>query len=246
MENELRVPKNVVPLPSKGKLYKDNIDTLEVEYMTAQDEDLLASPALLQSGKMIDILLEKKLVGKKIKPQDLLLGDRNRILLQLRADSYGQFYTVSVQCPFTGNNFEYHVDLIKLKIIELEVEPNVNMLFEHVLPISKDVVLFKLLTSGEMDTILENINNIKNTSGIQTNITSVLKGSIKQINNNTDYKYISSYVDIMRAGDSLALRNYIEKISPKVDNTVEIISPYNDKKFNAKISFGPDFFYPSI
>lgn len=246
MEKEFKVSRNVVELPSKGKLYENNIDLIEIEYMTAKDEDLLTSPQLLKSGKVLDVLLDKKMMTEGIRAKDLLLGDKNMILLQLRADSYGQFYTVSVTCPYTGGNFEYHVDLAKLKIKELTIDPDENMLFPYTLPISKQLVKFKLLTSGEMDEVIDTIATQKTTGGIETNITSVLKKSIKSIDDNTDYETISKYVDIMRAGDSLSLRHYIEKITPTVDNTVEIISQFNDKKFNAKISFGADFFYPSV
>lgn len=246
MSKEFKVPKNVVELPSKGKLYPDNIDVIEIEYMTAHDEDILATPSLLQNGKVLDILLENKMVNCPLKPSDLLLGDKNRILLQLRADSYGQYYNTSITCPFTGKNFEYPIDLTLLEIKELEVDPDKDMLFKFELPISKDVIKFKLLTSGEMDKILENIKNKKSTNGIETNITSSLKGCVKQINDETNFNSISNYIDVMRAGDSLALRNYINKISPNVDNVASVISPYNDKTFNVSISFGADFFYPSI
>ena len=119
-QKELKVSKNVIELPSKGKLYKDNIDTLEIEYMTAKDEDILTSPHLLKNNKALDVLLERKIMNTTIKPSELLLGDKNMILLQLRAGSYGQYYSVSVTCPFTGKNFDYNVDLTQLEIRELE------------------------------------------------------------------------------------------------------------------------------
>jgi len=246
-KNEFHIPKNVVPLPSKGKLYPDNIDSVELEYMTAEDEDILATPSLLQNGNVLDVLLKKKMINCPLKPSDLILGDKNRLLLQLRADSYGQYYPVSVTCPFTGNNFEHNVDLVQLYIKELDVDPDEKMLFTYTLPLTKDVVKFKLLTSGEMDKVLRYIKDNKQyNNGIETNITSLLRESIKSINGKDDLEYIHKYVKVMKAGDSIALRKYIDKISPTVDNTVTVISPYTDKKFNAKISFGVDFFYPSI
>ena len=64
-QKELKVSKNVIELPSKGKLYKDNIDTLEIEYMTAKDEDILTSPHLLKNNKALDVLLERKIMNSK-------------------------------------------------------------------------------------------------------------------------------------------------------------------------------------
>lgn len=243
---EYKVPKNVVPLLSKGKLYKDNISVVEIEYMTAYDEDLLSTTSILKSGKVMDVLLERKMLTKELKPSDLIIGDKNRILLQLRADSYGQFYNVTVTCPFTGKNFEDSVDLVKLKLNELEVEPNEELLFPFTLPLSKDLVEFKLLTSGESDAIMESLAMNKTPNGVETKITSTLRMCIKKINGNPDKANIQKYVTYMRAGDSLALRSYIEKISPRVDNSYEMLSPYTDEKFMAKVSFGSDFFYPGI
>ncbi len=53
-------PVDVVPLPSKGKVYPvdsplNNADRIEIRSMTAADEDILTSAALLKQGKAISM-----------------------------------------------------------------------------------------------------------------------------------------------------------------------------------------------
>ena len=59
-EPTFEIPYDVIELPSQGKLYLGNKSTVKVEYLTATDENILTSPNLLQSGKVLDILLKSK------------------------------------------------------------------------------------------------------------------------------------------------------------------------------------------
>jgi hypothetical protein len=80
-EVQFQVPFDVIPLPSNGLLYPNNQSTVKVEYMTATDENILTSPNLIKSGKVIDILLERKIKESPVPLNDLLIGDRNAIML---------------------------------------------------------------------------------------------------------------------------------------------------------------------
>ena len=59
-EVQFQAPFDVIPLPSKGLLYPGQQGNVKVEYMTAMDENILTSPNLIKSGKVLDILLERK------------------------------------------------------------------------------------------------------------------------------------------------------------------------------------------
>jgi len=237
----------VVSLPSKGKLYSNGISELQIDYMTASDENLLSSPELIKKGTVIDELLKRKIKTEGIKVSDLLNGDKDKIILQLRASSYGQFYDVKVTCPETGNDFDQSIDLLTLNEKELSQEPDELMQFSYTLPMSKKSLKFKLLTSGEFDRVMDAAQKQKEAykSLYTETITLLLKSQIKEIEGNTDRTYISKFVDKMRAGDSTALRRYIKSIEPGIDYEYELTSPYTGNKFKATLNFGIDFFYPS-
>lgn len=237
----------VVSLPSKGKLYQNAISELEIDYMTASDENLLSSPELIRKGTVIDELLKRKIKTQGIKVSDLLNGDKDKIILQLRASSYGQFYDVKVTCPETGSEFEESIDLLTLNEKEMSVEPDELMEFSYKLPMSKKTIKFKLLTSGEFDRVIDAAQKQKEMykSNISESITLLLKSQIKAVDGDTDRLVINKFIDRMRAGDSTALRKYIKSIEPGIDYEYELISPFTGNSFKATLNFGIDFFYPS-
>lgn len=236
-----------VVLPSKGLLYANGIKEVEIDYMTASDENLLSSPELIRKGTVMDELLKRKIKTTGIKVSELLNGDKDKIILQLRASSYGQYYDVKVTCPETGNEFEESIDLLTLNEKELSQEPDELMQFTYTLPMSKKVVKFKLLTSGEFDKVMDAAQKQKEAykSLFAESITLLLKSQIKEVDGNSDRNFINKFVDRMKAGDSTALRRYIKSIEPGIDYDYELTSPYTGNKFKATLNFGIDFFYPS-
>jgi hypothetical protein len=236
-----------VTLPSKGKLYSNGIFEVQIDYMTASDENLLSSPELIRKGTVIDELLKRKIKTEGIRVGDLLNGDKDKIILQLRASSYGQYYDVKVTCPETGMEFEESIDLLTLNEKELTQEPDELMQFSYTLPMSKKLVKFKLLTSGEFDRIIDASQKQKEAYKAQftETITLLLKAQIKEVDGQVDVKYIHKFVDKMRAGDSTALRRYMKSIEPGIDYEYELVSPYTGNSFKATLNFGIDFFYPS-
>ena len=110
---ENKFPTEVVSLPSKGLLYPKesplSSGEIEIKYMTAREEDILTSANLIKKGIVIDKLLESLIVNKQIKVDELLVGDKNAVLIASRILAYGKDYTVT----FMGK--EVKVDLTKLK-----------------------------------------------------------------------------------------------------------------------------------
>ena len=98
------VPVEVVPLPSQGRVYPAGSplrgrETVEIKAMTANEEDILMSPALIKQGKVLDKLMSSCLIDKSIDPQELLSGDRNALMIAIRITGYGSDYTVKTTCP---------------------------------------------------------------------------------------------------------------------------------------------------
>jgi hypothetical protein len=235
----------IVPLPSKGLLYEHKIDKIEVEYMTAKDEDLLTTPSLIENGTVLDILLKRKIKTKGIKVEELLPGDKNAILLFLRTSSYGLEYPVEVSDPRTGTPFKTTADLSKLKYKEISEIPDENGHFNVYIPMRKKNVKFRLLSSGEDIQIFNKAEEIKkayNREFSEYN-TMKLKASIVSIDEKSDRNYIDRFIDAIPARDSLTIRKKMKDVSPDVDMLYPFVAK-DGFKFEANLTIGIDFFFP--
>jgi len=244
---DLMTSYEIVSLPSKGLFYSHGISEVNVEYMTSEDEDLLTTPSLIDSGRVLDLLLKRKIKTKGIHPEELLSGDRNSIILFLRTSSYGTNYTVQVTDPRNGSVFKETVDLLKLKYKEVTEQPDANGHFSVEIPMRKKTVKFRLLTSGDDNQIFKNSESIKEAynEDFSRYSTMKLKSSIISINDNMDRSYIERFVDAMPALDAYTIRKKIIEVSPDVDMSYEFKTS-DGFKFNASLSIGLDFFSPDI
>ena len=245
-EFHFEVPFDVLPLPSKGLLYPGNKDSIKVEYMTASDENILSSPNLIKSGKVLDILIERKIKESPVPVDDMLVGDRNAIMIWLRATGYGELYPVKLTDPVTAEEFEYEIDLNELKTKPIGAQPDENNEFVFDMPKSKAKVKFKMLTVGdEREIIQKNEKRTKLTkSPIANLLTSRLEKQIVEINGNRDPNYISKYVQVIPAYDSLKFRQYVDEIEPGIDMMVDVEAP-SGEPFQASVPLGINFFWPN-
>jgi hypothetical protein len=243
--NFFEVPYDVIPLPSQGVLYPGKKPTVEVEYLTAMDENILTSPNLLQTGKFIDVLLKRKLRDKSINLKDLLIGDRNSIIIWLRATGYGEKYPVVV-LDENGDEFETEVDLTTLKQKPIGAEPDENGLFDFVLPMSKKQIKFRLMTvKDEEELSKRNELQEKRKAEYTDTLTHKLGMQIMSVDGRTDKEWIFNFARVMPARDSLALRTYMNEIEPGVDLKVSVEGPGGDP-VETFLVIGPDFFWPDI
>ena len=156
---------DVIPLPSKGECYDNGMSTIAVSYLTANDENMIVSPNLYRDGLILDYLLKAKIKNNNIDPDDLLEGDREAIILWLRATGYGTNYPITVTDSRTGVEFDTVVDLTQIKHKPFTLKSDINGYFDFTLPISKDEVKFRFLTHGDIKQInmidMEEQSNIK-------------------------------------------------------------------------------------
>ena len=151
MANESKFPTEVVELPSKGYFYpKDNplaSGKVEMKYMTAKEEDILTSPNLLKQGIAIDKLLESLIVDKNININDLLIGDKNALIVAARILAYGKEYEF-VTFDDSGEEVNATVDLTTLndKEIDFDKLPQGINEFPFELPNSKRAIILRFLT----------------------------------------------------------------------------------------------------
>lgn len=246
------VPAELVPLPSRGIIYPQTSplygqETLEINPMTAKEEDILTSRAYIKKGTVLTKLMQSCLTNKNINPDDLISGDRNALMVAIRITGYGADYEVEVDCPECGARNKSSFDLSQLPIKRLEVEPVVfgENLFEVQLPVSKKTVRVKFLT-GHDEREMMIINERKRKSGIKTdsNITDRLSRSIVSIDNITDRNKINLFVKNIPARDSLALRKFLDKNEPGVEmkSWLSCESCYEESEVN--LPMGASFFWP--
>ena len=80
--------------------------------MTAKEEDILTSRALIKNGTVITQLLKSCILNKLVDPDDMLTGDKNAILIGIRVTGYGSEYSAKITCPHCNKEYEtYSVDL---------------------------------------------------------------------------------------------------------------------------------------
>ena len=222
---QMNQPYDVIPLPSEGKLYKNKKGRVKVAYLTAADENLLTSPNLLSSDDFLEILINRKLLEYDLRYKDLLPGDRDAIMIWLRSTGYGEMYPVTV-LDENDVPFETEIDLLTLKVKNLNILPDEDGLFTFTLPLSKAVVRFKLLTMGEIEELVKLAEFLKEKNNlINTEPTLILENQIVEVNGNRDKDYISEFIDTMRLMDSKELRKYINSIECGVDTNVTFRTP---------------------
>lgn len=146
---------DVIPLPSNGECYPNKISHVSVAYLNAYDENMIVSPNLYRDGKILDYILQEKVLGNDIDVNDLTEGDREAIILFLRASGYGNEYPITVRDDRTGKPFETTFDLSTLKTKEFKLKGDENGYFDFTLPLCGKTVKFRFLT--HKDTVaLEN------------------------------------------------------------------------------------------
>jgi len=246
-EIQFQAPFDVIPLPSKGLLYPNQNGSIKIEYLTAMDENILTSQNLIKSGKVIDYLLERKIKESPVPYDQLLIGDRNAIMIWLRATGYGEIYPVKLTDPNSGVEFEYDIDLGELESKELpeDLQPDERGEFTFVLPKSKKTIKFKLLTVGDEKSILSRAEKYEKAtkSQVSNTLTYRLQAQIKEIDGNRDINYIQQFVNVMPAFDSLKFREYSDSIEPGIKMSVEVEGPTGP--FQAPVTIGLNFFWPN-
>ena len=248
-------PTEIVELPSKGLIYPKNnplsSGRVEMKYMTAREEDILTNPTLIKQGKALDKLFDALIVGngdgKAVNYSDLILGDKNAIMIAARVLGYGPEYEINVNIPGTSESFPHAVDLTEVgnQSIDESLYNNTNE-FEFQLPVGKQKIVFKLLTGEEEVAIAEQLEQ-QSLRGHSKGITTRLKYQILSIDDETDINAIHNFIDNqLIARDSLQLRNYILNISPDIDLTVQVTNPEYNFDARVNLPIGLDFFWPRV
>ena len=240
-----KFPTEIVDLPSKGtKLYPETSalrkGQVELRYPTARDEDILTNQSYIEKGIVIDKLLQSLIVDPDINYTELLIGDKNALIIAARILGYGAKYSFE----YLGEKQEVDLSEIPAKDLEPEVLAATKNEFEFTCPVSKNALTFKLLTHADEQAIGQELRGLKklNKNGIVPEMSTRLKYMITAVNGNSETATIRSFVDNeFLAVDSRAFRKYVARIQPDIPLK---FYPEGSSEEGVNIPIGVSFFWP--
>ena len=259
--SDYKFPTEIIELPSKGLIYpKDNplsSGKIELKYMTAKEEDILTTQSYIKDGTVLDRLFQSLIVsngeGLPIKYVDLVVGDKNAIMIASRILGYGKEYNVEITDPFSGEKQKETIDLTQFENKEYDGSKQIELHrneFEFELPQSKRVITFQLLTESKERKVKHELESAKKQSKKMGDVTSKelttrLKNMILSVDGDSDRNLINRFVDNeLFAVDSKALRSYIKEVAPDIDLTWEFISDVTGDRKEMSMPMDTGFFWP--
>ena len=244
-------PSQFVDLPSKGNYPEGHPlcgqDSIEINYMTAKDEDILTNRSLLRKGLAIDKLIQNLVKDKAIDARTMYLGDRNAILIYARASAYGEDYKTKMQCPACETVSKASFDLSDHETFTVDVEDNTDIedlgdgTYKVVLPASGIITRIRALTGQDE---LEMVVTEKSKDRENNLITKQMKKFVVDFNGYSDESTVYYVVDNMVAQDSRFLRRCQDEISPDIIMKQEFECKNCGHKEVVTVPFGTDFFWP--
>lgn len=243
MEQTQKFPTEVVDLPSKGKLYPQDSPlssgTLEMKYMTAREEDILTNQNYIERGVVIDKLLQALIVDKNVDYNELLVGDKNAILIAARILGYGKDY----EFEYMGEKEVIDLSLLNNKELHPEIEKATENSFNYTLPSTQKVLTFKLLSHGDEQGIDQEVKGLKKLNkDSSAELSTRLKHMIIAVNGDSERKTVRAFVDNeFLARDSRSFRNYLRDFQPDVDMK---FYPEGGPQGGVDIPIGVTFLWP--
>jgi len=243
MEQTQKFPTEVVDLPSKGKLYPPDSPlssgTIEMKYMTAKEEDILTNQNYIEKGIVIDKLLQALIVDKTIDYNQILIGDKNALLIAARILGYGKDY----EFEYAGAKEAIDLSLLENKELHPDIEKATENSFNFTLPATGKVITFKLLSHGDEQKIDQEVKGLKKINKESSaELSTRLKHMVLAVNGDSERKNVRAFVDNeFLARDSRAFRNYLRDFQPDVDMT---FYPENGPDGGVDVPIGVNFLWP--
>jgi hypothetical protein len=216
-ENNFKVPTEMVELPSKGLVYpQDSVlasGKIEMKYMTAKEEDILTNQNYLKQGIVLEKLLKSLIVTPGVDYDDLILGDKNAVLVAARILGYGKDYT------FKYKNEDVTVDLTEcpLRYLPEDTIPGKNS-FEFTLPTSGAKLTYKILTNKDEKSIQSELEGLRKINkDASPEFSTRLKFAILSVNGDESKSTIRDFVDnYFLAKDTRAFRDHLNNTQPDI------------------------------
>ncbi len=237
---------DMVPLPSDGKIYQHKRKTIKMAYLNGADENILTSPNLIQSGEFLNVLMERKILDADIELDDLHPGDRNALLIWLRATGLGSKYPIVLQDPdnLDATPVEVDFDLGMLKTKSLGAEPDSEGLFDYTFG-NGSKIKFKLLTIRDISTIETYIEYEREV--LKLDAPNILhhrfRRQIVEVNGDRSDVSVDNLLNTIRLRDERDFTKYIEKIESGVDMNIEVAVPGREQPIRTTFPLTPEFFW---
>lgn len=248
MNEELKIDPtiayDVVELPSRGIVYPNKKKSVRVAYLTAADENILASPNLVASdGGVVNELIRRKVLDKDLLVEDIVEEDKQAILIFLRNTAFGSDYKFTLTDPKTKGKFDVNIDLSRLKIKDFTLTEDPNGEYSFFLKKSGVNITFKFLTQKQEDE-LEQIGKSWNGIGVAPIVTKRLEMAIKSVAGNRNPMEIHSFIENkMPIVDSQSFKKYYRENKPGLDLVQKVKTPSGDE-IQVEVGFGVEFFRP--
>lgn len=220
-------PTLIVDLPSKGILYPPELPmsegTVELRYGGTKEENILMSKSYIQKQVVFDKLLKSLLVDKSINIDDLIMGDKNALIIAARRAMYGDDYKATITCTRCRQETPLELDLSALEYYSIPEGTTENS-FSFESDISGKTFTYHILTGQEENNIIQTQKRMKklNISATESNVTLRLKQQIDAIDGNTKKADIAQYIDNkMTSIESRNLREHILNNTPDIDLSVD-------------------------
>ena len=239
---EFKFPTEEIDLPSKGLVYsKENplsSGKVEIKYMTAKEEDILSNQAYIENGTVLDKLLDSVIISK-INAKDLIIGDKNAILIATRILGYGSDYKVNI------NGSQQEIDLSELENKPFDGSTMIDGKneFSFTLPHSNTPITYKILDGHDEAKIERELKGLKKLNKNSSPEASTrLKYTLTSVNGETEPKAIREFVDnYFLARDARAFRDHLRQTQPDVDLNVIL-----DSGEEVTVPIGLSFFWPDF
>jgi hypothetical protein len=239
---------DTVELPSKGVFYKNQKSSVTFKHLTASEDDILFSQEIIEKNRQVDALLEACILDKDIRPSEMLTGDRNYVIVQIRRSGFGDTYRPDpLACNSCGNIFTEDIDLSKLNTKELTIMPDADGLYSLTTPMRKMNIRIRLLNGqdeNEINSIATAAIRNQGQYKVNTFLTQTYLRHIMEVNGQKDKIYIKSFVETMPTKDAKFLRDFLVKVNPGLELTYDFTCPECKEKQNRRFNINTSFLYP--
>jgi hypothetical protein len=252
-------PTEFVSLPSKGKYYPSEHplhgeETLELKMMTTKQEDILTSKSLLKKGVAIDRFLESLIIRNDVKTADLLVGDKNALLVAARISGYGADYVTQVTCPACAEstNFEFDLEVYtEQEGTEASEQDGVKigdhngaLTFFITLPTTGWTIGCRPLYGRDEQAIAKLSQNKKKAGISETALTDQLTSLVVSVEGRSDKGTIGQAIANMPAKDSRFLRDLYKTLIPNIDMEQTFVCSYCAYDTEMEVPLTAEFFWP--
>tara|TARA_R110001583_G_scaffold63844_4_gene186325 strand:- start:1541 stop:2398 length:858 start_codon:yes stop_codon:yes gene_type:complete len=249
------IPTEFVDLPSGGRFYTEGHplhgqDSLEIKQMTAKEEDMLTSRTLLKKGVALDRVIDSIIIDRRIDADQLLVGDKNAIIISTRVSGYGSDYTTQVTCPNCSVNQEYTFDLNDTRVYQgenahaFQLKDHNDGTFTTTLPKTNIDVRFRLLTGRDEKRMLAQLEEARKRKKPEQTVTLQLRSMVISVQDNDSPDAIGYLIENIPSADARHLRTAYKLAAPNIDLTQHFECAECTHEQEMEVPLTADFFWP--